>query len=173
MRATSDDFQVDVPIDAENQRAAITIVAFMRGRLPRLDLGIGGELDEPWGAPQWRRIAEEAPFVTLRSDRVAATAFFRLFTLNFWTARRSINRSGGPATVYFTVDCKNHGYQLEYWPRFLFSPKVFGPNLTRPVSATIPVNQYRFQGWINNTVTPDGGLYMADANNKAVTLRAF
>ena len=59
------------------------------------------------------RIAERAPFVRLRSDRVAATAFFRLFTLNFWTVRRSINRSGGPATVRLQSTAFVKGFRLD------------------------------------------------------------
>lgn len=136
-------------------------------------LGRSFELDDRGDVYRWRRIAARAPFVRLRPRQEAATTFFRLFTFNFWSARRSINSSGGPATVNFTVDCKNSGYQLEYWPQFLYSPTVFGAKLTRPVSAVIPINHYHFQGWIGGAVTPDGGLYVADPNNNAAMLRAF
>ncbi len=173
LRVGANDLRLEVPIDAGNQRATVSIVARMRAILSDPELRRTSELDERGGAYQWRRIAELAPFVELRPHREAATNFFSLFTLSFWSARRSINSSGGPATVNFTVDCATYGYQLEYWPQFLFSPIVFGAKLTRPVSAVIPVNHYHFQGWIGGTVTPDGGLYVADPNNTATTLRAF
>ncbi len=162
-----------VPIDAGNHRATNSIAAMIRARSSNPGLDRSFEFDEREDADQWQTIARLAPFVELRPHEEAATNFFSLFTLSFWFARRSINSSRSPATINFTVDCATNGYQLEYWPQFLFSPMVFGAKLTRPVSAVIPVNYYHFLGWIRGTVKPDGGLYVADPNNTAAMLRAF
>ncbi|GGF61455.1 hypothetical protein GCM10007301_21510 [Azorhizobium oxalatiphilum] len=161
-----------VPIDAGNRRALESIMAVAQSdaRRPAGGRAIGGE--EHVGAEQWQEAARAVGFVEMQPHRTVARNFFSLFTVSFWSARKSVSQSG-VATINFTVDCASHGYQLEYWPRFLYSPVVFGGCLTRPVSAHIPVNHYRFQGWIGGHVTPDGGLYQADASHTNATLRAF
>jgi hypothetical protein len=136
-----------VPVDVFNPRALASIDAMARN-------------------------AKDAPTIEVLPRRDVAQGFFGLFTLNFWAARRSVGL-GGRAKILYTVDSQASGYQLEYWPQFLYSPVVFGASLTRPVSATIPVNHYRFQGWINNNVTRDTGLYFANAANPNTVLRAF
>lgn len=159
-----------VPIDATNSRATDSIVATLRQEGPYLPRS--SEFGAKDSAETWQRLGQLASLVELDSLSVVSRNFFRLFTSSFWSARRTLGR-GSAAAIHFTVDCMNHGYQLEYWPQFFFSPTVFGGSLTRPVKATIPVNHYHFQGWKNGNVTRDGGLYLADANNTTAFLRAF
>lgn len=171
LRVSSDGIEQLVPIDTANERAAQAVIA--RNRVTRIygsptPDSEAGNVD-PEG---WDQIAETVPFVDMRPVSEAGRAFFNLFTISFWMGRRSAARTG-QSMVNFTVDCSNHGYQLEYWPQFLFTPTVFGGNLTRPVSMLVPINHYHFQGWLNNVVTPDGGLYPADPTNTLVTLKAF
>lgn len=161
-----------VSIDFANERSTKAIVA--RARSVQDDPAAAPDLDMATkGDPRvWDALAETVPFLEMRPVPEAARNFFSLFTVSYWMGRRSVAKTG-QSTVHFTVDCSQHGYQLEYWPQFLFTPTVFGGKLTRPVSATIPINHYHFQGWLNNAITPDGGLYPADANNTHAMLRAF
>jgi hypothetical protein len=161
-----------IPIDTANERSAKAIVAWARAI--RGDSEPDSDLDAATkgGLPAWDRLAKTLPFGDVRPVPEAARNFFSLFTVSYWLGRRSVAKTG-QVTVHFTVDCSQHGYQLEYWPQFLFTPTAFGGSLTRPVSATVPINHYHFHGWLNNVLKPDGGLYPADANNTRARLRAF
>lgn len=160
-----------VPIDTRNARSKRAIMALAKARrvdgFNAPDLGLAYTYAE-----EWDDIAKSVDFVDMCPAPEASRTFFQLFTISYWMGRRSVARTG-QSTVNFTVDCFSHGYQLEYWPQFLFTPTVFGATLTRPVSMAVPINYYHFQGWLNNAVTPDGGLYPANANNTLATLRAF
>ena len=162
----SDETDHPVAVDAFNPRAIATIASIIQqqgGSGTRLDILTEGS---------WQHVATQHGLLGLEPQREVARSFASLFTRSFWWARRSA-RISGQSTVRYTVDCANAGYQLEYWPQFFFSPTVFGAQLTRPVTMIIAFNHYHFQGWKGNAVTPDGGLYVADANNRAAMLRAF
>ena len=173
IRAGENGFGAPIPVDLANDRSLASVDALLRQAEGRSDPDRRPASRRAWDPRFWAGLPDAGLTAGLGPRRQVARDFFGLLTASLWGARKSV-ASGGASMVNFTVDCTNHGYQLDYWPQFQFSPVAFGGGRpTRPVTATIPVNHYHFQGWINGAVTQDGGLYAADQFNTAAWLRAF
>jgi hypothetical protein len=123
---------------------------------------------------QWTQ--DKAAQINNRVAIVPSAVASKGFVTRFVDSLRSTVKSRQTATtsyVDYTVDCRASGYQLEYYPIYNNSPVVFGQKLTRPVSQTVLIGSYYFQGWFNGQLTEDGGTYVAAPNSRAATLRAF
>lgn len=101
----------------------------------------------------------------------ARMSFVTLFADSLVTLVRGSGQNRS-SHVNFTVN-SGHGYQLEYHPQYKTSPLVFGTHNSSPVTQTILIGRYHFQGWKNNVFTADTGTYPASAYSPSATLRAF
>jgi hypothetical protein len=162
LRGLQNDFQLPIAVDYKSSRAmqSIFYTYILRGKEYQ---------SHDFRAP----IAVTPLSIDYAPRPFALESFVTLFVHGFRWLRSTVSSSRSPSHVNFTVDCTNYGYQLEYFPQFFYSPTVFGGTLTRPVTASIPVNHYHFQGWKNSVLTQDTGLYRADSSSTAATLRAF
>ena len=122
-----------------------------------------------WKLVQVKRFSGQLAIMPLDA---ASAAFTTLFAGNLRGAVRA-TRNAGTSYVDYTVNSKASGYQLEFHPQYNVSPVVFGGVLTTPVSQTILIGRYRFQGWLGSTLTRDGGVYFASPATPSATLRAF
>lgn len=122
----------------------------------------------------WRRWSNflEKKGGTMVEKREATIQFMTLFTDSLRAAVRSFATSNR-SNFIFEVRSNLRGYQLEYYPQYNYSPVVFGSTLTTPVYGTPQTGHYKFQGWHNNQLTIDTGVYLASPTNTVVTLRDF
>jgi hypothetical protein len=109
----------------------------------------------------------------LKVDRLTGVHGFLTLFVDTLAAVARIFRAGGSTTVHFTVDSMNFGYQLEYYPQYRYSPKVFGSNLSRPVSAQLPTGPYYFQGRKTGLVIKDPPVHFAGPSNTSTVTAAF
>lgn len=159
-------FQAPIPINVRNPRSAQAIESLLvqEGR-PAIGLS-------PSPTPSnWRRVAELSPVVDLRPIREVAANFFGLLSSSLMRVRQALG--SGSALITFTVSSKNAGYDLDYWPQYMFNPKPFGSVQTTPVTDSVPANDYLFQGWLNGNVTQDPHLHPCHAKRQQSQIRAF
>jgi hypothetical protein len=76
-----------------------------------------------------------------------------------------------PSVQPFTVHTQHSKYQLESFPQYCYSPVVFGATLTTPVSGSLVTGHYHFQGWKNNSLVKDSGVYFVGPQSRSATLR--
>lgn len=171
LKTQANEYREAIPIDAANRRAGETAEALARqssSEAPVQDLPNSSRFTLEY----WNALARDGAPVGTQDWRTATTTFFGLLSANLWRAmlghaHRTSNH------ISYTVDCTNHGYVLDYWPQFFFSPKQFGAKATRPVTHALKPNHYRFQGWLNGQVTQDPGVHQAGPSHTQTTLRAF
>jgi hypothetical protein len=106
------------------------------------------------------RFADRRDRIAVVDFRQALTGFMTLIADNLHAAAKAFANSGTSYLTY-TVHANNSGYQLEYYPQYLFSPVVFGSTVTTPVSQRIKIGHYHFQGWRHNQLVQDSNLYFA------------
>ncbi len=117
-----------------------------------------------------RDVQNSAFPVEMVDRRSAINGFLQLYIESI----RTIGKVGPPdhENQQFTVHTHNHGYQLEYFPQYLYSPVVFGNVLSTPVSSRLATGHYCFQGWRNGTLIRDSGVYYAEPG-RSTHLRDF
>ena len=126
--------------------------------------------------PAW--VGQAVPAVRsieiVEEDR-ASRGFLTLFAdslrtaVRWWSTPSSSTLQANPFTVY-----SGNGYQLDYFPQFQYSPVAFaGGKKSSPVTDHVPSNHYKFEGWLNNTVTRDSGTYFAGPASHSAHLRSF
>lgn len=167
----SNEYRQPVPIDIYNPRAVEGVEALSR----RFRKQSRREFSPKEGQffTYWTHLVDTDAPVSVEPWDAAAKTFFGLLAANLW--RAGISLWGKPTTslITYTVDCINHGYVLDCWPQFYYSPKRFGSAKTHPVTAGIKPNHYKFQGWINGGVTVDPGVHPANASQTSTILGAF
>lgn len=171
LRTEANEYGRPIPIDVANRRAGDTAEALARQSSSGRADPDGRAIDR-LTLDHWTGLARRGAPVGTQDWRAATTTFFGLLSANLW--RAMLTQSHSPTNlVSYTVDCSNHGYVLDYWPQFFFSPKQFGATTTRPVTHSLNPNHYRFQGWLNGQVTQDPGVHQAGPNHPNTILRAF
>lgn len=152
--------------DVFNERARRTL--FLDGSGPPDP----GEPHQGAAWPAWiREFLPISESVLLLDEQRAVGGFSALFVdclraFIKWTTSRNTNGN-------FTVHC-GHGYQLDWYHQFNYSPVVFGCGaMSSPVVGALNTGNYCFQGWKNNIMTLDSGVYFAGPNSNVATLRSF
>jgi hypothetical protein len=129
--------------------------------------------DENW--PRFREILPFTKAIAWMDERTAMRGVLRLFADSLRSAVHWF-RISGPVLNPFEVRTRNdaHGYQLDWYYPYRYSPKVFGNGAkSSPVSGHLATDHYCFQGWINGTVTHDNGSYFAGPTSATARLRDF
>ena len=165
--AEENEFKVPPLFDMFNPRARKALSAMDQATAPGENVEARVDL-QTWA----NQLPDRYSTVAFRDEKKAFAAFGTLFAANLLATLRALV-SSTPAYVPVTVTCRKHGYQLESYPQYNFSPVVFGSNLTWPVTDTLKSGHYHFQGWFNNTVTPGGGVHQVGPGKQSVQLRGF
>jgi hypothetical protein len=165
LRGPNDAFDAGVLIDVFSDTA-------------RKSLGVdeGPRADEP---SKWPNFAAWVARLRDRKDVVPVerAAAQRQFLAPFTDSVRAVARifsGGGTSSVSFTVT-SGHGYVLDWYPRYRYRPVVFGGGtLSSPVSGTLAVGHYCFQGRMGSgAAIRDPGSHYAGPSSTSTRLTAF
>jgi hypothetical protein len=174
-------FNLYVVVNIFNYRARRALEALARDERFREDRPSAPKI--PISAPtyslKWARSLEDRGVpVQIASSRDAITSFLALITDSLRFVAISGSGSGAGATggsgsgFPFTANCNLHGWILESWPQYKYSPVRFGSAPTSPVPGSLPTSgNYFFQGRKGSTVRMDTTPHYASTSNNSTIVR--
>lgn len=164
-------FELDLIVDIFNEDARRALEFIAQGDRSSEDER-GGERPAPPYSIGWARaLADRGAPVEVVAARAASFSFLTLMTDMLRLVAGSGGASGAGPTgggLIFTAHCNRHGWILDCWPQYNYSPVRFGSVPTWPVLGSLPTSgNYYFQGLQGAIVRQDGTLHYASMSNSS------
>ncbi len=166
----------DGPLQGETTVDLLNPLA-VRGLLSDEDMPEGYELVVRAipNSAKWRRTLKEflprLGSVKYVDKQEAARGFLTAFVDSVRAMFQGYMASKQTNTL-FTVH-SGHGYQIQVYETWRYSPIVFGATKSSPVSGMLQTGYYKFQGLQSGVLTRDQGVYLAAPHSITATLGDF